>query len=183
MKRLYSNTFLACLLTLVAAIPSFGQKINCTGLSATRFYFKDTVRITCDTVFLLNKETYSFYFNLRKRINTADPKLKELVSTQNDLIKLYEKRIADMTLEYDTLRRTFDNTLGKSKSFIENSNSELTNINSSLTLAQTNITEAKDNISSVKLLLKDEMVKIRREKWTWGVGGAVLGALLTLVLK
>ncbi len=183
MKRFLLQASITCLLTLVAALPSFAQRINCTGLSATRYYFKDTVLITCDTVFLLNKETYSFYFNLRKRITMADPKLKELVSTQNDLIKLYEKRIADMTLEYDTLRRTFDNTLGKSKSFIENSNSELTNINTSLTLAQTNITEAKDNISSVKILLKDEMGKIRREKWTWGVGGAVLGVLLTLVLK
>lgn len=182
MKRFYTQAIAISLLAL-AALPSFSQKINCTGLSATRYYFKDTVLITCDTVFLLNQETYSFYYNLRKRINTADPKLKELISTQSDLIKLYEKRIADMTLEYDTLRKTFNNTLGRSKSFIENSNAELTNINSSLTLAQTNIKEAKDNISSVKILLKDEMTKIKKEKWTWGVGGAVLGVLLTLVLK
>lgn len=167
----------------LAVCSCFGQSFNCTGLGAKRYYLTDTIRVTCDTVFLLNKETYSFYTSLRKRINTGDPKLKELITTQSDLIKLYEKRIADMAVEYDTLRKTFNNALGHSKSFIQNSTSELTTINSSLTLAQTNIMAAKDSISSVKIILKDEMLKIRKEKWTYGVGGTILGALLVLVLK
>jgi hypothetical protein len=183
MKRSILLLSFACLLGALAVLPSQGQTFNCTGLSANRYYLHDTIRVACDTVFLLNKVTYSFYRNQLKRVNTTDPKLKELVSTQSELIKLYEKRIADMTLEYDTLRSTFNRTLGKSKSFIENSNSELTNINTSLGKAQTNILAAQDSISSVKILLKDEMGKIRREKWAWGVGGAVLGVLLTLVLK
>jgi hypothetical protein len=174
---------MTCLLISLSNAKSYSQSFNCSGLSASRYYLKDTILVACDTVFLLNKVTYSFYRNQLKRINTTDPRLKELVSTQSELIKLYEKRIADMTIEYDTLRKTFQRNLSSSKNFIESSNSELTEIDNSLGKAQINIMAAKDSIASVKILLKEEMVKIRKEKWAWGIGGAVLGGLITILLK
>src|SRR6185436_17205490 len=106
--------------------------INCSGLAANRYYFKDTIVVSCDTVFLLNKVTYSFYKNQLMKINTTDPKLKELVTSQGELITLYEKRILDMGNQYDDLRKTFDENLKKASMFIESSNGDMTNIKSNL---------------------------------------------------
>jgi hypothetical protein len=178
MKKIFTlSLFLFFTSTLTA------QTFNCAGLSASRFYVKDTILVSCDTVFLLNKVTYSFYKNQLKKINTADPKLKELVNTQGELITLYEKRILDMGNEYTALRKTFDESLKNSSIFIETSSGEMTNIRNSLGKAQSNITAAQDSISSVKTILIKDMARIRKNNVKWGVGGAIFGALVTLVLK
>lgn len=158
------------------------QTFNCSGLAANRYYLKDTIVVSCDTVFLLNKVTYSFYRNQLKKINTTDPKLKELVTSQGELIGLYEKRILDMGNQYAELRKTFDENLKKSSMFIENSNGEMTNLKSSLTKAQGNIVAAQDSISTVKSILIKDMARIKKNNLKWGVGGVILGALATLVL-
>ena len=74
----------------IAAQNLSAQTFNCSGLAANRYYMNDTIVVHCDTVFLLNKMTYSFYKNQLKKINASDPKLKELVTSQGELIGLYE---------------------------------------------------------------------------------------------
>ena len=159
------------------------QSFNCSGLAANRYYFKDTIVVNCDTVFLLNKVTYSFYRNQLKKINATDPKLKELVTSQGELIGLYERRILDMGNQYAELRKTFDENLKKSSSFIESSNGDMTNIKSSLTKAQGNIAAAQDSISTVKSILVKDMARIKKNNLKWGAGGVIFGVLVTLVLK
>src|ERR1700741_2061739 len=106
------------LILFIATQSVSAQTFNCTGLAANRYYLKDTIVVSCDTVFLLNKVTYSYYRNQLKKINTSDPKLKELVTSQGELIGLYEKRILDMGNQYADLRKTFDENLKKSSLFI-----------------------------------------------------------------
>ncbi|MBI1768399.1 MAG: hypothetical protein HY015_08330 [Bacteroidetes bacterium] len=180
MKKLF---FLSFLILFLETPKLLAQAFNCTGLSASRYYLKDTIMVNCDTVFLLNKMTYSFYKNQLKKINAADPKLKELVTSQGELINLYEKRILDMGNQYAELRKTFDENLKKSAVFIEGSNREMTSINSSLTKAQGNIAAAQDSISSVKSILIKDMAKIKKNNLKWGIGGVVFGVLATMVLK
>ena len=88
-----------------------------------------------------------------------------------------------MSNQYADLRKSFDENLKKSSMFIENSSGEMTNIKSSLTKAQGNIAAAQDSISSVKSILVKDMARIRKNNLKWGVGGAILGALVTIVLK
>src|SRR5882724_8777326 len=113
--------FILSLLILSGTVNLSAQAFNCSGLAASRYYLKDTIVVNCDTVFLLNKMTYSFYKNQLKKINTADPKL---MATQSELISLYEKRILDMGNQYADLRKTFNENLKKSSAFIEESNGE-----------------------------------------------------------
>ncbi|GHN01052.1 hypothetical protein WSM22_25410 [Cytophagales bacterium WSM2-2] len=179
MKKFIILCSIACLIE----VQSLAQSFNCAGLSASRYYLKDTIVVNCDTVFLLNKQTYSFYRNQLKKINTADPKLKELVSTQSDLINLYEKRILDLDGRYTALRKTFDETLKNSSVFIETSSGEMTSIKNSLGKAQNNIAAAQDSISSVKTILIKDMARIKKNNVKWGIGGVILGALVTIALK
>ncbi len=169
-------------LLFIAAQNLSAQTFNCSGLAANRYYFKDTIVVSCDTVFLMNKVTYSFYKNQLKKINTADPKLKELVTSQGELINLYEKRILDLGNQYADLRKTFDENLKKSSMFIENSTGDMKNIKNSLTKAQGNIAAAQDSISTVKSILVKDMARIKKNNLKWGVGGVILGVLVTLVL-
>jgi len=165
----------------VASQSLYAQTFNCTGLAANRFYLKDTIVVSCDTVFLLNKMTYSFYRNQVKKINTTDPKLKEFVFSQAQLINLYEHRVADMQKQYAELRKSYDENLTKSSLLMESSNAEVTKIKSSLTKAQSNITAAQDSIATVKSILVKEKARIKKNNLKWGAGGVVLGVLVMLV--
>ncbi len=159
------------------------QAFNCSGLAASRYYSKDTIVVNCDTVFLLNKVTYSFYKNQLKKINAADPKLKELVTSQGELISLYEKRILDMGNQYTDLRKTFDENMKRSSMFIESSSADMTSLKHTLTKAQSNIAAAQDSLSTVKSILVKDMARIKKNNVKWGVGGVIFGVMATLVLK
>jgi hypothetical protein len=160
----------------------YAQSFNCTGLAANRYYLKDTIVVNCDTVFLLNKTTYTFYRNQVKKISTTDPKLKEFLLSQAQLINLYEHRIVDTQKQYAELRKSYDENLTKSSLLIENSNADLTKIKSSLTKAQNNVTAAQDSIAIVKSVLVKEKARIKKNNLKWGAGGVILGVLATLVL-
>ena len=171
------------LLNLLGVGNLSAQTFNCSGLAASRYYLKDTIVVNCDTVFLLNKVTYSFYKNQLKKINAADPKLKELVTTQSELINLYEKRILDMGNQYTDLRKTVDENLKKSSVLIETSSGEMINLKNTLTRAQGNIAAAQDSISTVKRILIKDMARIKKNNLKWGVGGVIFGVLATIVIK
>src|SRR5689334_14358122 len=109
--------FVCFILSILAMPKLMAQSFDCLGLSATRYYLHDTVHVRCDTVYLLNKVTYSFYKDHLKKINTTDPKLKELVGAQSELIKLYEKRISDLNIQYDEVRKTLDEDMKASTKF------------------------------------------------------------------
>jgi hypothetical protein len=174
-------SILLLLILIMADQKLSAQAFSCSGLAANRYYLKDTIVVTCDTVFLLNKVTYSFYRNQVKKINTTDPKLKELVTSQGELIGLYEKRILDLGNQYGELRKTFDESLKKSSMFIESSTGDITNIKSTLTKAQGNIAAAQDSISTVKSILIKDMARSKKNNLKWGAGGLILGVLAALV--
>lgn len=179
MKKIGLLSFIALLGTLKLSAQTF----SCSGLAASRYYLKDTIVVNCDTVFLLNKMTYSFYKNQLKKINTADPKLKELVTNQSELISLYEKRILDMGNQYSGLQKIVNENLKKSSSLIETSSGEMTNLRNTLTKAQNNIAAAQDSISTVKKILIKDMARIKKNNLKWGVGGVIFGVLATIVIK
>jgi len=175
--------FVYSLMTILTMSKLMAQSFDCLGLSASRYYLNDTIHVRCDTVYLLNKVTYSFYKDHLKKINTADPKLKELVGAQNELIKLYEKRISDLNMEYDQVRKTLGEDLKVSTKFIETSNNDLTGIKSSLSKLQSDILTAKDGVNAANGILKEEVHKARASNWKWGAGGLVFGVVVGLLIN
>lgn len=148
----------------------------CIGFSATKYYQGDTIMVRCDTVFLLNKSTFSRFNAVYK-----DPKINELVSTQNQLIEAYEKRNTEQDDAYEQLKSNFDKVVNNSNLLIQTSKEELGGIKQSLSSAQTNIDSAKTDISEVKDLLKKDLRKANEAKLKWGIGGLAIGILVMLL--
>jgi hypothetical protein len=160
---------LTCFVLICAATVALAQTIDCEkGISAFRYYLHDTIHVKCDTVYLINAATYKFYKNNLQKVKANTPLL-------NDLVKLYEERIAQQANEYATLRKSFDETLGTSKQFIEHSQSDLSKIKDTLTHTSVTINQARTQISEVKGILETEIKDRKKINWKWGLGGVILG--------
>jgi hypothetical protein len=148
----------------------------CVGFSATKYYMGDNITISCDTLYLLNKLTF-------KRFNAVykDPKLSELIATQDELIQVYEKRTAEQDEAYRDLKDNFEKVVNNSNLLIQTSKEELSGIKQSLESAQQNIDGAKTDIGEVKDLLKKDLHKANREKIKWVFGGLALGVLVMVI--
>jgi len=180
MKKIILMSFIMAIMTMTKLT---AQSFDCSGLSATRYYRSDTIHVRCDTVYLLNKVTYSFYKDHLKKISVTDPKLKELVGVQNDMIKLYEKRISDLSIQYDEVRKTLDEDMKASTQFIKASNNDLAGIKNSLSKLQNEILTARDGVNSADGILKEEVKKARASNWKWAAGGVALGVVIGLLVN
>ena len=148
----------------------------CEGFSATKYYRGDTITVFCDTLYVLNKLTF-------KRFNAVykDPKLNELISTQAELIHVYEKRNEEQDLAYKDLKTNFDQVVNNSTLMIQTSREELSGIKQSLESAQNNIDGAKTDIGEVKNLLQQDLRKANKEKLKWGICGLAVGVLVMVI--
>ena len=153
----------------------YGQS-PCTGFSATRYYMGNTISIPCDTVYLLNKMTFQRFNAVYK-----DPKLNELISTQDQLIQVYAQRSKEQDKEYGDLKSNFEQVVNNSNLLIQTSKEELSGIKLSLEAAQQNIDGAKTDIGEVKDLLKKDLRRANKEKIKWGIGGLAIGVVVMLI--
>src|SRR5688572_21610815 len=105
----------------------------------------ESLTISCDTVYLLNRYTFLYYQKLYRATQTQDQRVKSLTAVYGDMTNLYEKRIASQNDEYNRLRKSFDDLTAGSQKFIERADKNLEVIRTSLSAADKNIQSAQVN--------------------------------------
>jgi hypothetical protein len=165
-------------------VTAFGQSVEfCKeSLWYKKFQRGESIKVDCDTAYLVNRFTFQYYQKLFSTYRSQDQRIKSLTSIYGDMTSLYEKRIAAQDEEYQQLRKSFDQLVDNSREMTELTDKKLLSINASLISADNSIQAAKNNLEEVTENIKKEIKASRTEKLKLFAGGVAIGVISTSVL-
>lgn len=176
---------LFAILLLVTGLHALGQQSQHWCLqkdySVLRFYKGDTILVACDTVFLVNTATYGLYAGVFRNFNAKNSDVKKLAILFDQSKELYENRIHQQTLEYESLKKQFDDLVGQSQAVAHQTSDKLLAVDNTLTRIDRNIANAQTNIEEAKKLIREEIRLGNRQRLKWGIGGVAFGVAITAV--
>lgn len=133
----------------------------------------DTIVLGCDSMYLLNKLRYKFYYSLHKDF---------LEKSENTdcikLINLYENAILSHENAFNYLLQNCEQTEKISLSLISDTKDNLKNVNKNLEYTQKSLDEALKTLEHANKLLKKERWNSIGQKILIGLGGLGAGILL-----
>lgn len=142
----------------------------------------ESLTISCDTAYLLNRYTFEYYQNLYKSYRSNDQRIVALTNAYSNMTNLYENRIAQQNEEYARLRKNFDELSAGSQQLLQKADQQLIAIQSSLAAADKNIQSTQSNLAQVEQNLKNEIREGRKARIRNAATGFAAGALVTALL-
>jgi hypothetical protein len=149
--------------------------------AVVRFYKNDTIRVECDTVYLVNASTFRLYDNVFSNQRSLNGDVKRLSLFFDQSKALYENRIKQQAEEYTALKTDFDLLLSKSTQFSMETAKQLSSLNTSLNNIDHSVANANKSMDEARQLIKTEMRQSRLQKVKWGLGGFVVGIAVVSV--
>jgi hypothetical protein len=143
--------------------------------SAILYYKDDVIKVSCDTVFLINPATYKLYDLVFKNHKAMNSDVKRLTSLYDYTKTLYENRILEQNVEYTKLKAEFDALTTRSQTLVQSTTTQLSDVSGSLTRIDQSILKANQGIEEAKGLIRTEMKNAFKQRLKWGAGGFVVG--------
>lgn len=130
----------------------------------------ETIEVTCDTVYLLNKGTFNLLHTYYKEYQEQSAILTDFSDAADSMMEIYNRHAEAQKADFDSLGNYYHKLSDSSKVLVDNANTKLQSLNTNLDTMQQIISNAKTNLTEV-----GEMVKrSERKKWLFGaVGGAI----------
>lgn len=147
-----------------------------------RYVKGDTLMIDCDTVIVLNKLTFSIYDQYYRRGQNSVNELKSISDGYEGIIKKQDSLLAAKESYYQVLNTKMDSLVTRSKNFADKSSSDLTQLNTQLTDASTKLTDTQRLLTDAQKMLADENKRQNRKALKFGIGGAVIGAVVAFLI-
>ncbi len=182
MKRIIGIVAISAL-TLNSYSQQIFKEADCVTVSSFLIGRGDTVIIQCDSVYLLNRKTFSIYQSAYDKWKGRDVNVRQVFSTYENLVELQERRIGQQDLEYNRLKAQFDSLAFSSTSFIDKTGSRLGELSNDLNKVNTNLNAAITQINEAQKLLAADRKKRIKNSIAFGAGGLTLGLLLGLLLN
>ncbi|MBA3647928.1 MAG: hypothetical protein H0W62_05155 [Chitinophagales bacterium] len=140
------------------------------------------IKVTCDTVYILNKTTFRLLSSSYKNFRSQSGSLKNFFDAADNYLYEYDRHEAEQAAKFDSLRNYFQLLTDSSKNLVNITNAHMQTINADLSSIQLNVESAREKISSAQV----DIVKNERRKWwdrvKWGLGGLVIGIAATTIL-
>ena len=142
------------------------------------FKLGDTILISCDTVYLINKIRYKFYKDIHFAV------LQDDNTEYTGLLKAYENRLNEHELAYSKLLKNCRNSEKTSLDLIDFTQKSLQNTQRSLDYSQQALEQSVKSLEQANALIKREKWNSRGQKVLVGIGGVGIGVLIgVLVMK
>jgi hypothetical protein len=175
------------IILLITAHVAFGQNVperwcEKNEYSIVRFYRGDSILVNCDTVFLVNTSTYKVYADVFKNFNAKNSDVKRLALLFDQSKALYENRIQQQTVEYQSLKKQFDELVLRSQSVVQQTSENLLTVDKSLLRIDRNVASAQANIEEAKKLIREEIRLGNKQRLKWGIGGLLVGVGVSTIL-
>lgn len=138
----------------------------------------DTIRVACDSVYLMNVIRYNFYKNLHKATLAG----KDSVCTK--LLNAYELRLIEHEQAYNKLLENSKQAEKVSLDLIDYSQKSLTGTQKTLEFTQATLDQSLKSIDMAHNYIQQEKWNSKGQKLLTGVVGAGIGLLLgVLIMK
>jgi septal ring factor EnvC (AmiA/AmiB activator) len=143
---------------------------------------EESLTISCDTAYLLNRYTFQYYQKLYKSYRSQDQRVKALTTAYADITTLYENRIAQQNEEYNRLRKSFDELSEGSQQLLQKADERLTSIQTLLATADKNIHNTQLNLTQVEQNLENEIRQSNKARIRSVATGFAAGAVVTALI-
>lgn len=138
----------------------------------------DNIHVSCDTVYLLNKATFSLlhgsYLDYQQQSNL----ISSFTDSVERYVSIYKDHVQEQQAQFDTLGLYYHRLSDSSKLLVNNANAKLQVINANLDTMQHIISNAETNLADV-----GEMVhRAEKKKWLFGAIGGAIGFSLGFIV-
>lgn len=153
-----------------------------SGTSVYSIYRGDTLLIQCDTAFLVNKNTFSIYKKFYDKTRQGNTSFKGIMDSYETMIHQQDTMLRVKEFYYQQLKQQMDSVTNNSLVFMDKTSLSLQGISSSLDKATTSLVETQRLLEDSRKMLEDERKKRNSRAIKFGIGGAVIGALITALI-
>ncbi len=144
----------------------------------------ETVRISCDSVYLMNKITFRLLFNSYINYHQQSTGMAEFFSTKDTFIDTYKMQIELERRHYDSLNHYFVSLRDSTNFIITRTQGQLQSVSASLDSIKSELTAARINVGNAIIATRRERQKQFLIRLGWGTAGNAAGGLITaLILK
>jgi hypothetical protein len=137
-----------------------------------------TAEITCDTAYLLNKNTFHLLYDSYHEYQLQSNLLSIFSDSVDNYIGLYRDRVETQKKEFNALDSFYRAISDTSKKLMDTTTARLTTINGNLGQIQLQIDSTKTNLTQVEAIVKKSQTK----KWLFGAGGLLIGFVAATIV-
>lgn len=153
-----------------------------SGTSIYSIYRGDTLLIYCDTAYILNKTTFSIYKKFYDKTRQGNSSFAGIMASYENMIHQQDTMLRQKEIYYQQLKQQFDSLSGSSLAFMDRTSTSLQGISSSLDKATTSLVETQKLLADSRKMLEEERRKRNSRALKFGIGGAVIGALVAALI-
>jgi hypothetical protein len=175
---------ICCCLTV---LQSYGQGTlktfkDSSGTSIYSIYRGDSLLIRCDTAYILNKNTFSVYKTFYEKTRQGNSSFKGIMDSYESMIRQQDTMLRTKEFYYQQLKGQMDSVTNSSLTFMDKTSVSLQGISTSLDKATTSLVATQQLLEDSRKMLEDERKKRNSRAIKFGIGGAVIGALITALI-
>jgi flagellar biosynthesis chaperone FliJ len=153
-----------------------------SGTSIYSIFRGDTLFIQCDTAFILNKYTFNIYKKFYEKTRQGNSSFTGIMDSYESMIRQQDTMLKTKEIYYQQMKQQFDSLSGSSLAFMDKTSNSLQGISSSLDKATSSLVETQKLLEDSRKMLEEERKKRNARTLKFGIGGAVIGALITALI-
>jgi hypothetical protein len=149
-----------------------------TGLRSYSIFKGDTLLISYDSAYVLNKKTFKLFQDNYKRVQSGNIAFKPLLASYENVISLQDSMLKSKEAYYQQLKSNFDSLVTHSNGFVDKTALNITSIDQSLS-------NASNQLNNIKSLLDDSLDKLKtvnRQRLKLVIGGFTVGLGVAAVI-
>jgi hypothetical protein len=181
------KTVFCCSLLCIGFISSSAQesRFNCDpgNYSVLRKYKGETFKVECDTIYLVNKSTFTLMFNAYNDFRNQNLLLSQYTMLNDSLSNMYDAQLDTQKLYFDSLNAYFNKLDTSVNQLVKKSTTNIDSITGNLNSIESQVRATQENISNARKEIVEAKKQIRRTKLKWGAMGLGVGVVITLIIS
>ncbi len=150
----------------------------CTSNGSPLLFTKgDTIRVSCDSIYLMSVSRYAFYKSIHKTISESDKD-----SVCNNLLRAYEKQLIERDKSYNKLLDNSKQAEKVSQDLIDYSQKSLAGTQKTLQFTQSTLDQSLKSIDMAQNYIQKAKWNSKGQKLLTGLTGAGIGLLLGILI-
>src|SRR3954468_17515261 len=165
------KTLFYCSFLCISFISSNAQesKFNCDAgnYSVLRKYRGETFKVECDTIYLVNKSTFTLMFNAYNDFRNQNLLLNQYTMLNDSISNMYDAQLDTQKLYFDSLNAYFNKLNTSVDQLVNKSTVNIDSITGNLNTIESQVRATKENISNAQKEIVEAKKQIRRTKLKW----------------
>jgi hypothetical protein len=180
------KTVFCCSFLYIGYISSNAQesKFNCDpgNYSVLRKYEGDTFKVECDTIYLINKSTFTLMFNAYNDFRNQNLLLSQYTMVNDSISNMYEAQLDTQKLYFDSLNASFNKLNTSVDQLVQKSTANIDSIAGNLNSIESRVRASKENISNAQHEILEAKKQVKRTRLKWGAIGFGAGTVITFII-